>query len=363
MEPTEPALRDRLLEHLRSPDYQPQNKSELARALEIDSRNRAELRGIIRDLDGEGVLVRLKRGRYSLRENARNVLVGTLRSMHNGNTFFYPENGNRENRGVLAGLGLSEDSRVYIPERFAHTALNGDRVSIRVIEAAVPKWWKHVQRKRDLLKQLEEAGERPVEGRVLKILERRNARIVGTYHRNGKYAYVKPDDALLPDTIDVPGDDSIRASAGDKVLVTIDEWPARSQHPRGRILETLGPAGAPGMDILSIIHRYQLPLEFPEPVLREAERIGEAIFDDDLAGREDWRNRTVITIDRFRQTSLAAERRHAAARLLLCEHERHRTAHTHHNPHRRPFAQSHLVASVSFASTRAGPCVIHLLDA
>ncbi|MEZ5324713.1 MAG: ribonuclease R [Verrucomicrobiales bacterium] len=292
-------LRQRLLSHLRDPNYEPQNKSELSRAMEVDSRDRAELRAELRALEAEGLVVKIKKGRYELCESAGNTLIGTIRRDRKGNVFFLPDGNSAENKTALKALDLQPEANLHVPDKFAHTSLHGDQVVVKVFEVGIPKWWKHVKRKRDLLREIDENAETRIEARVIKILERRNNRIVGTFRREGKFDYVQPDDPLLPDTIDVQVTSETRVQPGDKVIVTVEEWHSRNRHPRGRMVRSLGPADAPGVDILSIIHRHQLPMEFPPKVLQEAAAIDEAIPLDELAGREDWRDKLVVTIDPF----------------------------------------------------------------
>lgn len=295
-------LRGRLLAHLRAPGYTPQNKSELSRAMGVDSRDRAELRACIRELEAEGAVVRLKKGRYGLRESSGDSLTGTIRRDRSGNVRLQPDGHSPENSATLRRLGLEPEASLHVPDRFAHTALHGDRVVARVFETAIPKWWRHVKRKRDLIREMEARAERRegrLEARIVKILERRNNRIVGTFRSEGTFCYVQPDDPLLPQTIDIDAREDVPAQPGDKVVVTIGQWHSRSTHPRGSILRSLGPADAPGVDILSIVHRHQLPLEFPPAALREAEAIAGEIAHAELAQREDWRDRLVVTIDPF----------------------------------------------------------------
>ncbi|MDA0811934.1 MAG: ribonuclease R [Verrucomicrobia bacterium] len=292
-------LRQRLLSHLRDPSYEPQNKSELSRAMEVDSRDRAELRGELRALEAEGLIVKIKKGRYELCESAGNTLIGTIRRDRKGNVSFHPDGNSAENRSALQALELEPEANLYVPDKFAHTSLHGDHVVVKVLETGIPKWWKHVRRKRELLREIAENAEKRLEARVVKILERRNNRIVGTFRREGKFDYVQPDDSLLPDTIDVQVSTDTQVQPGDKVIVTIEEWHSRNQHPRGRIVRSLGPADAPGVDILSIIHAHQLPLEFPPKVLQDAASIEEVITADEIAAREDWRDHLVVTIDPF----------------------------------------------------------------
>src|SRR5262249_61450858 len=87
------------------------------------------------------------------------------------------------------------------------------------------------------------------------------------------------------------------ATVGDKVVVRLDAWESRHVNPEGEIIEVLGPASAPGVDMLSILRKYHLPTEFPRDVSEQAERISETIDAQRLAGREDLRNQFIVTID------------------------------------------------------------------
>jgi ribonuclease R len=84
---------------------------------------------------------------------------------------------------------------------------------------------------------------------------------------------------------------------GDKVVVRLESWESRHINPEGEIVEVLGPATAPGVDLLSIIKNYHLPMEFPKSVLDEADRISDTVTPDLLEGREDLRNKFIVTID------------------------------------------------------------------
>jgi ribonuclease R len=87
------------------------------------------------------------------------------------------------------------------------------------------------------------------------------------------------------------------ATVGDKVVVRLDDWQSRHVNPEGEIIEVLGPASAPGVDVLSIVRKYHLPTEFPSDVLEQAQRIPESVDTQQIAGREDLRNQFIVTID------------------------------------------------------------------
>src|SRR5213079_3409366 len=113
--------------------------------------------------------------------------------------------------------------------------------------------------------------------------------------------YVVPDDPRFVHDIYVrPERDQQQgtsANVGDKVVVRFDVWESRHVNPEGEIIEVLGPASAPGVDVLSIIRKYHLPAEFPKDVLDQAERISEKIGSQMINEREDLRDKFIVTID------------------------------------------------------------------
>src|SRR5207244_3451132 len=96
---------------------------------------------------------------------------------------------------------------------------------------------------------------------------------------------------------DTDKDLQTRASRGDKVVVRLEAWESRHVNPEGEIIEVLGPATAPGIDMLSIIRKFHLPADFPKDVLDQAERIPDKISPRQLEGREDLRKEFIVTID------------------------------------------------------------------
>jgi ribonuclease R len=261
-------LRDRILKLLRDPRYQPLDKVELTRKLGLSSDDRAQLRALLRTLEQEGVVARIRKDRYILPEEA-NLCTGILRVSRGGN----------------ARLDCGTEPHIQVSSENAGVAMNGDRVVARLI---------HEGRQ-----QRPDPQGRP-SAQVIRILERANKTIVGTLESSKRFFYVVPDDSRLVHNIYVlpDRDPAPRTPAlGDKVVVRLEEWLSPENNPEGRIIEVLGPADAPGVDMLSIIRRNNLPTEFPEPVLAEAARVPETVDPRDAAGREDLRGDLIITID------------------------------------------------------------------
>jgi ribonuclease R len=270
---TEKTTEQRLLELLGSSRYQPLTKTDLAKRLRISVNERSGFRRLLSDLETRGRITRIRRGRYVLPKEA-DLMVGVLQVNPRGFAYLLNESGD--------GLG-----DLYISAENQGTAMHRDRVVARIVrDRAVP----------------ERAGRSGVnrEGRVIKILVRANQTIVGTLQRSKNFYYVVPDEPALVHDIYVTvqaGRLPRTPEVNDKVVVRLEPWEHRHVNPEGEIVEVLGPAKKPGVDILSIIRKYDLPVAFPDAVLKEAEQIPLKISDKELRTREDLRSAPVFTID------------------------------------------------------------------
>ncbi len=201
--------------------------------------------------------------------------------------------------------------QLYVPGRFLDVALDGDEVEIEIEEREPPKWVKYAERSRSRNPKRGRKGgqdrgshdssdvrrdEDYVQARVVRIVERKIGKIVGTYHGKGNRSTIAPEDSRLPlhfQLTDVLPD----AQTGDVVVAEFLDWAEPQLFPLAAMTEILGRDNTPGVDILKIIHRYGLPLEFPTEVIEEAEGISEIVSGDEIDRREDWRERDVFTID------------------------------------------------------------------
>src|SRR5436853_5780963 len=139
------------------------------------------------------------------------------------------------------------------------------------------------------------------EGRVIRILERARDTIVGTLQQSRNFYYVVPDDPRLVHDVyvQVPSRAKLpkTPTRDDKVDVRLEAWESRHVNPEGEIIEVLGAASAPGIDMLSIIRKYDLPTQFPKAVLDEANRIPPSVEQKLIQGRDDLRDQFIVTID------------------------------------------------------------------
>ncbi len=267
-------IRPQIMALLGRRDYQPLEKTEIARALGLKSDQRVALRKELRELERAGDIARIRKNRYILPPEA-DLVTGILQVHQAGYGFLVTEK--------------PGDADLFIAAENTGTALNGDRVVAR-ISRETPKRGK---------------DQRPLkEGRVIRILERAHDTIVGTLQHSRNFYYVVPDDPRLVHNVYVRPDKDRRSQTaapvpriGDKVVVRLDSWESRHVNPEGQIIEVLGRASAPGVDLLSIVRSYHLPTEFPKTVTDEANRIAPTIDDSLLRNREDLREKFIITID------------------------------------------------------------------
>jgi ribonuclease R len=262
-------MEEKILKLLGRQDYWPSSAPELLRQLRLSPSHRHELQQALRGLEHSGRITRTKHNRY-IQSREADLVAGRIRINRQGKGFLQPDD-----------PGLTE---IVIPENATATALHGDRVLVR----------------REIKPRGLRAGSPELEtGAVIRILERKRTQIVGTLQQSRQFLYVIPDDPRLPHDIYVPPPRDVGrpARAGDKVVVELREWETRHTNPEGEIIEVLGAPDEEGVDMLSVLRQYNLPLHFPRNVLHEARAIGMTVKPHELAGREDCRRQPVITID------------------------------------------------------------------
>ena len=134
-------------------------------------------------------------------------------------------------------------------------------------------------------------------GRVVEVLQRATNSFVGTYDEFDGQGYVKIDGRNFTDPIWVGDPGSKGAAPGDKVVIEMLRFPTHAQTGEAVLTQVLGEKGKPGVDLLSIIHEYNLPDELPSEVQHEASKQAERFDESDLSGRLDLTGETIITID------------------------------------------------------------------
>ena len=239
--------------------YVPMKIKELAIMLGVKKEQRPELENILIDLMAEGKISISKRGKYTKAEESQ--IVGIFTAHPKG-------------FGFVSIEGEEED--IFIPEAKVKDALHMDKVQVVVSPFAT--------------------GRRK-EGVVVKVLERGMKQIVCTYEQSKNFGFAVPDNPRFGSDIFIPIERSKGAVKGHKVVVEITKYAEGGKNPEGKVVEILGHINDPGTDILSIVRAYDLPMEFPEKVLNQAERVASDVSGADMAGRMDLRDVVMVTID------------------------------------------------------------------
>lgn len=283
------SLKDRLIRHMEDGRYEPQSKSELARALNVDSRQKLDFRALVDQMEEEGKLVRLQKGRYALKRERRNLVHGMIRILRSGKILFLPRKGDP----AAAALGWDTEAIPELelkPNRLG-TALDGDRVTVRVERKAA-------RGRRNTRRDRFSSPDAGMKARVEEVTERARSRWLGVF-RTGKNkpGRVLGDGVSSPSSIELAEKPAMEVLPGQLVSVEPVTCGEEKKAPRGKIVEVLGYPDEPHVDMEAVIRKYGLSAEFPASVLRELETLPQNPSPGELARRENWTDRTVITID------------------------------------------------------------------
>lgn len=265
-------IKEKILEIFKTEIDKPILDIDLARFMEIPTGQHKEFFKLLEELAEEGRLVATKKKKYGSLDMF-NMVAGKIEVTQKGFGFVIADGSVRG--GKRADGTVSED--IYISPDNMGSAMHGDRVVVK------------------LTKGFEEGRRR--EGVVVNVLEHANTSVVGTYQENKTFGFVLADEKRLNMDIFIPSGMSNNAKNGDKVVCKIVKWPEGEKKPEGRITEVLGNKNAPGVDILSVIHKFGLPETFPNKVEAEAAEVPQDASEEDIARRRDLRGKTIVTID------------------------------------------------------------------
>ncbi|SHH20555.1 RNAse R [Thermosipho atlanticus DSM 15807] len=244
---------------LTSKTYTPKVLKELYKIFNLRTKQeKQKLRKILLELISEGKIYKDSKGKY--RPLKDNLAIGTLELTRNG---------------TLAFVWTESGDEIAIPAEKLGNALHKDKVLVEIIG----KWY-------DL-----------PEGKVIKVIERGLKKIVGTFQPRGRFAFIIPDDPKIQYDFYVPVEYFNNAKPGVKVVAEIVKYPSPTRNPVAKVIEVLGYSDDPSTDFPTIVVKHDLPVEFPEKVLKEVAKIPEKVTPKDLKGRRDFRNEIIVTID------------------------------------------------------------------
>lgn len=239
--------------------YVPMKEKQMAAFMQVGREDREDFRRVLGELLREGKINVTAKGKY-VRPDA-DLLTGTFIS-------------NIRGFGFVEVPGRAED--LYIPETKVNGAFHNDTVQARMLPG--------------------QRGKRQ-EAEIVRIVRRGMTQVVGIYQKSKNFGFVLPDNMKLPTDIFVPAERSMGAVDGHKVVVELTDYGDDRRKPEGKVVEILGHVNDPGVDILSIVRNFGLPMEFDEKVLKQAQRAASEVSEADRQGREDLRDVQMVTID------------------------------------------------------------------
>lgn len=251
--------KEMLEELFSSKEYKPMRFKDLVALLQVPRSSKHELKMVLDQLISKGTILVDGQGLY--KKPGDDVKIGTFSGTQRGFGFV-----------ILEG----EEEDVFIPGDATKGALHGDRVMITIKN--------------------EQTGRRK-EGAVLNIVERGKNEIVGTFEKSKNFGFVLPDNQKFGKDIFIPKEFTKGAVTGHKVVVKITNYGDVAQNPEGKVVEILGHVNDPGVDIMSIVRAYDLPVEFSPEVMRSLDNVPEEIDPNEIISRLDIRDVQTVTID------------------------------------------------------------------
>ncbi|CDI48444.1 exoribonuclease II [Clostridium tetani 12124569] len=254
-------IQETLIEFMKEQAYKPMNLKELAEVFNIKGDEIEDFKKVLDYMEKDGLVVKTRTEYYGVPERM-GLIVGKIQGHQRGYAFLIPEDDIQD---------------VFIPASGLNGAMNGDKV--------VVKTFKEVRE-----------GKKS-EGEVIRILNRANKTIIGTFEDSKNFGFVVPDEKRIYQDIYIPKGNVAGAHSGDIVIAEITKWPEKRRSPEGKIVEILGKKGEKGIDILTIIKKYNLPEEFPEKVKSYLDGVPNEINEEEYKNRLDLRDIKIITID------------------------------------------------------------------
>lgn len=250
-------MRDKIIELLKDKEYHQRSIEELAWYFEKTSTNDyIDFIKLMNKLEEEGIVARDDENKYFL-GNDLNFFKGIIQI----------------NKRGFAFVRIDEDKEFYINERNIKDAFDSDEVLVKKLETS--------------------KGERE-EAKVVRVINRGKKRYVGEVKKAKRDYYIDVDDIKMNQPIYVDHAHMHGAMIGHKVVVEIKVYKPKL---KGDIVKIIGHVNDPDIDILSVVHSYDVDIEFPKDVYEEVSKIGDTIDESDIENRVDLRNEVIVTID------------------------------------------------------------------
>ncbi len=252
--------KEKIQAYIESKEYIPMKRKDICSMLDVPTEDRNTFDEIIEDLMREGKVLETKKGKL-MAPQALNMMTGNFISHSKGFGF----------------VSVEEGDDIFIPADAVNGAMHRDKVLFRIARPA--------------------SNGKRAEGAIVRVLERGIHEIVGTFEKGKNFGFVLPDDKKMAQDIFISKENTMGAVTGHKVVVEIVKYGEERRNPEGKIVEILGHINDPGVDILSIIRQYDLPVDFPKEVYDQIENLETELSEEDKKGRADLRQLKMVTID------------------------------------------------------------------
>lgn len=268
------SIKETILRYLSESKKQTFSLEQIAEGLQLQKSDDFKLLvQTVAQMEREGAIIFNQKGKIKLNKQEKN-LEGIFRANDRGFGFVTIE---------------GEEDDAFVPKDFTNYALEGDTVKIEILKQGNP------------------IEGQAAEAKVVEVLTRASSQIVGIFtlyseediQKSGLYGVVIPKDKKLSRYRVFIADEGIKPEDGSVVSVEITYYPD-SEHTNsfeGLVKQVVGHKNDPGMDILSIVLQHSIPVEFDENTIEEAEKISDVVLEEELKGRVDLRNETIVTID------------------------------------------------------------------
>jgi ribonuclease R len=226
-----------------------------------DSASRETILEVLKEEAQKGVFEEPEKGKYRLKD-LKTFVTGKVDMTADGSAFIIPDD--------------EFEKDIFVSSRKLHNALHGDKVKVYIYA--------------------KKSG-RKNEGEVVEIIQRYKTEFIGVIKVSDRFAFVNIDDRKMLQDIFIPLGDLNGAKNGQKVQVSITDWPEGVKNPVGKIITILGEQGENNTEMNAILAQFGFPLSFPHEVEGEANAIPEHITEAELKDRRDFRNTATFTID------------------------------------------------------------------
>jgi len=254
-------IQEKIIAFLTEKKVKSKTARELVEIFGVDKKQRKMFYSLLAKMEKDELIIKNEYGRYCV-NNDENILKGEFVAHKNGFGFILIEEGND----------------IFISNSNTLNAMSGDIVIYDIIK--------------------EEKKDAKAEGKIIKIAERKNEQIIGTFSSSQAFGFVIPDDKRLSKDVFISKSNKNGAKDNDKVVVKIIKWPQNGKNPEGKIVDILGKSGDLNVEVDAIIKKCDYDKEFPLKCIKEANKIiSNGIKKEDTINRKDLRDKLIVTID------------------------------------------------------------------